>query len=95
MKYPVKTCGFAWGSLDCTSAVNEATKTQEAGDTVDCNLINSINSFAFSALMSCPTESSRMRSRVMMIAINLEAPAAIYMCQARTHSSVVDRNLVT
>ena len=47
-----------------------ATKARESGGTVDCTLAHSVKSFLFNALMSCSTESSRMGSGVVIVAVN-------------------------
>ena len=93
MKHPVKTRGFVQSSVsDCTSAVNAATRTREVGDAVDCNLVHSINSFSFNALMSCLMESSRTESRVMVVAVYPGAPATVCVWKIRVvflHQSVI------
>jgi len=82
--------------MDCTSAVNVATRTRGVGDTVDCNLVHSINSFSFNALMSCSTESSRTESRVMVISQPWSARHSFCVAsQGHVPTQVVDHNLVT
>ena len=70
MGHLVKTRVFARSSVDCASAVNVVSRTPEVGDAVDCNLVHSMNSFSFNALMSCSMESSKTESRVMVVIVN-------------------------
>jgi hypothetical protein len=63
-----------------------ATRAREAGDTVDCSLVHSTNSFSFNALMSCSTESSRTGSKDMVATVNARAPATVCVRQAKDKS---------